>query len=197
MTKVNAETIDYIEELSITIKILALSVEKIENDLKKVKNTLQTLSSLKDNMGSLDSIISSHKVDRPKIEKEGNIIEGEFDGYFMVGDDLKKYPVPVNYSSKSKLIPGDKLKVTIKDNGELIYKLITPAERKHIRAVLTKDEKDTNKFLAISSDKQTYNLNTAAVSFFKWLPGDEVYITINKEGIGSYAALEAIIKAGV
>lgn len=197
MTKVNAETIDYIEELSITIKILALSVEKIENDLKKVKNTLQTLSSLKDNIGSLDSIISSHKVDRPKIEKEGNIIEGEFDGYFMVGDDLKKYPVPVNYSSKSKLIPGDKLKVTIKDNGELIYKLITPAERKHIRAVLTKDEKDTNKFLAISSDKQTYNLNTAAVSFFKWLPGDEVYITINKEGIGSYAALEAIIKAGV
>lgn len=167
MTKVNAETIDYIEELSITIKILALSVEKIENDLKKVKNTLQTLSSLKDNIGSLDSIISSHKVDRPKIEKEGNIIEGEFDGYFMVGDDLKKYPVPVNYSSKSKLIPGDKLKVTIKDNGELIYKLITPAERKHIRAVLTKDEKDTNKFLAISSDKQTYNLNTAAVSFFK------------------------------
>ena len=197
MKDVSMETIDYIEELSITIKTLALTIEKVENDLKKVKNTLHTLATLKDNMGWLDAIIASNKMEKPKIEQEWNIIEGEFDGYFMVGDDLKKYPVPVNYSSKSKLIPGDKLKVTIKDNGELIYKLITPAERKHIRAVLTKDEKDTNKFLAISSDKQTYNLNTAAVSFFKWLPGDEVYITINKEGIWSYAALEAIIKAGV
>ena len=197
MTEINATTIDYIEELSITIKVLALNVEKIENDLKKVKNTLNTLSTLKDNIWSLDAIIESNKTNAPKSEREWNMIEWEFDGYFMVGNDLKKYPVPVNYSSKSKLIPWDKLKVTIKDNGELMYKLITPAERKHIRAVLTKDEKDTNKFLAISSDKQTYNLNTAAVSFFKWLPGDEVYITINKDGQGSYAALEAIIKAWV
>lgn len=198
MTEINQNTTDYIEELSYTIKALALNVEQIENDLKKVKNTLNTLSTLKDNIGSLDSIIEANKTNKPRQEViEGNVIEGEFDGYFMVGEDLKKYPVPVNYSSKSKLIPGDKLKVTIKENGELIYKLITPAERKHVRAVLTKDEKDTSKFLAISSDKQTYSLNTAAVSFFKWLPGDEVYITINKEGKGNYAALEAIIKAGV
>lgn len=197
MTQVNEETLNYIDELSIAIKVLALNVEQIENDLKKVKNTLHTLSNLKDNISSLDDIVEANKSNKPRQESEGNIIEGEFDGYFMVGDDLKKYPVPVNYSSKSKLIPGDRLKVTIKENGELIYKLITPAERKHVRAVLTKDEKDTNKFLAISSDKQTYSLNTAAVSFFKGLPGDEVYITINKEGKGNYAALEAIIKAGV
>lgn len=198
MTQLSQETTNYIEELSITIKALALNVEQIENDLKKVKNTLNTLSTLKDNIDSLDAIIEANKANQPKVQElDGNVIEGEFDGYFMVGDDLKKYPVPVNYSSKSKLIPGDRLKVTIKENGELIYKLITPAERKHVRAVLTKDEKDTNKFLAISSDKQTYNLNTAAISFFKGLPGDEVYITINKEGKGSYAALEAIIKAGI
>ena len=168
MTELDQKTTDYIEELSFTIKALALNVEQIENDLKKVKNTLNTLSTLKDNIGSLDSIIEANRANTPRQEViEGNVIEGEFDGYFMVGEDLKKYPVPVNYSSKSKLIPGDKLKVTIKENGELIYKLITPAERKHVRAVLTKDEKDTSKFLAISSDKQTYNLNTAAVSFFK------------------------------
>lgn len=198
MTPINQETLDYIAELSVTTKALALNIEQIENDLKKVKNTLNTLSNLKDNISSIDSIIEANKLNQPRVqESDSNVIEGEFDGYFMVGDDLKKYPVPVNYSSKSKLIPWDRLKVTIKENGELIYKLITPAERKHVRAVLTKDEKDTNKFLAISSDKQTYNLNTAAVSFFKWLPGDEVYITINKEGKGSYAALEAIIKSGL
>lgn len=182
MTQLNPETLHYVEELSITIKALALSIENIENDLKKVKNTLNTLATLKDNIDSFDAIVQANKENQSKIQDpEGNMIEGEFDGYFMVGDDLKKYPVPVNYSSKSKLIPGDRLKVTIKENGELIYKLIIPAERKHVRAVLTKDEKDPSKFLAISSDKQTYNLNTAAVSFFKGLPGDEVYITINKE----------------
>jgi hypothetical protein len=33
------------------------------------------------------------------------VIEGLFDGYFMIGADQKKYPVPMNYSSKTKLIP--------------------------------------------------------------------------------------------
>lgn len=85
----------------------------------------------------------------------------------MVGDNFKKYPVPVNYASKSKLIPGDRLRLSFQDTGRLVYKLIFPAERKHVKAVLTKDEKDPTKFLAITSDKQAYNLNSAAVSFFK------------------------------
>lgn len=195
----NPKEMNYIEELTKTIQALWLTIEHIENELKKVKNTLSSLSTLKENIGDIDSIIATSKQglvqERPS--EEGNIVEGVFDGYFMVGDDLKKYPVPVNYSSKSKLIPGDRLKVTIKDNGELIYKLIIPAERKHSRAILTRDEKDHGKFFAIASDNQTYSLNTAAVSFLKWLPGDEIYIIINKEGVGDYAALEAVIKGGV
>ena len=106
MTPINQETLDYIAELSVTTKALALNIEQIENDLKKVKNTLNTLSNLKDNISSIDSIIEANKLNQPRVqESDSNVIEGEFDGYFMVGDDLKKYPVPVNYSSKSKLIP--------------------------------------------------------------------------------------------
>ena len=195
----SSTTIDYVNELTKTIQALSLTIEGIENELKKVKNTLYTLSTLKDNIWNIDSIITSSKqwiiVEKTKNDNDENIIEWLFDGYFMVGDDLKKYPVPVNYSSKSKLIPWDRLKVTIKDNGELMYKLIIPAERKHIRAVLSRDDKDQSKFFAIASDNQTYTLNTAAISFFKWLPGDEVYITINKNGKWDYAALEAVIKS--
>jgi len=197
----SSTTIDYVSELTKTIQALSLTIEGIENELKKVKNTLSTLSTLKDNIWNIDSIIESSRqwliVEKSQNNSDENIIEGLFDGYFMVGDDLKKYPVPVNYSSKSKLIPWDRLKVTIKDNGELMYKLIVPAERKHIRAVLSRDDKDQSKFFAIASDNQTYSLNTAAISFFKGLPGDEVYITINKDGKGDYAALEAVIKAWV
>lgn len=198
---ISSTTIDYVNELTKTIQALSLTIEGIENELKKVKNTLSTLSTLKDNIWNIDSIIESSKqwliVEKTQNNTDENIIEGLFDGYFMVGDDLKKYPVPVNYSSKSKLIPWDRLKVTIKDNGELMYKLIVPAERKHIRAVLSRDDKDQSKFFAIASDNQTYSLNTAAISFFKWLPGDEVYITINKDWKWDYAALEAVIKAWV
>lgn len=169
MTPANEQTIDYIHEISTTIEALTITISNIESDLKKVKNTLSTLATLKDNVTSMDSMIAQMKEGLPvkTQSQEKNTIEGEFDGYFMLGDDLKKYPVPVNYSSKSKLIPGDRLKVTIKDNGELIYKLILPADRKHVRAILAKDEKDQNRWLAISTDRQTYSLNTAAVSFFK------------------------------
>jgi hypothetical protein len=38
-------------------------------------------------------------------EENAEVVEGKFDGYFMVGNDQKKYPVPLNYSSKTKLVP--------------------------------------------------------------------------------------------
>jgi prefoldin subunit 5 len=43
-------TVDYIHELTQTIKALSLTIEGIENEMKKVKNTLSTLSTLKDNI---------------------------------------------------------------------------------------------------------------------------------------------------
>ena len=38
-------------------------------------------------------------------EENAEVVEGKFDGYFLVGPDQKKYPVPMNYSSKTKLVP--------------------------------------------------------------------------------------------
>src|SRR3712207_6782664 len=48
-----------------------------------------------------------------KDESLGKVIEGVFDGQNMVGSDGKTYPVPANYASKSKLVQGDILKLTI------------------------------------------------------------------------------------
>ena len=47
-------------------------------------------------------------------------MEGVFDGQNMMGPDGKKYPVPANYASKSKLVEGDVLKLTISDDGSFI-----------------------------------------------------------------------------
>ncbi len=125
--------------------------------------------------------------------EEGNVqvIEGIFDGYFMVGTDKKKYPVPLNYSSKTKLIPGDVLKLRIMEDGKLIYKLIGQANRKFIKATLSKT--DDNKFTALTDEGKMYFLNQAAVTYFKGKTGDELAIIINADNIGDCAAIEALI----
>ena len=74
----------------------------------------------------------------------------------------------------------------------IIYKLIKPADRKHLRAILSRT--DDNKFTAVTDEGTVYFLNQAAVTFFKWTPGDELYIIINEKDKGSFAAIEAIIK---
>lgn len=125
-------------------------------------------------------------------EEDAQIVEGTFDGYFMIGADQKKYPVPLNYASKTKLVPGDILKLKILTDGKFVYKLIRPVERKHVRAVLSKT--DENKFVAMTDDGKSFFLNQAAVTFFKGKPGDELYIVTNAEGSGWFAAIEAVIK---
>ena len=125
-------------------------------------------------------------------EENAQVIEGKFDGYFMMGSDQKKYPVPLNYSSKTKLVAGDILKLKILEDGKFIYKLIQPVERKHIRAILSQTE--DNKFIALSDDGKSYFLNQAAVTFFKGKAGDELYILVNEKEDMAFAAIEAIIK---
>jgi len=126
-------------------------------------------------------------------EDDGNItvVEWVYDGYFMVGSDKKKYPVPMNYSSKTKLIPGDVLKLRIMSDGKLIYKLIWQANRTFVRATLSKS--DENKFTAVSDDGEIYFLNQAAVTYFKGKTWDELSIIINADWLGNFAAIEALI----
>ena len=120
------------------------------------------------------------------------VVEWVYDGYFMVGADKKKYPVPMNYSSKSKLVPGDVLKLRIMADGKLIYKLIGQAERKFIKATLSKADENA-KYTAIADDGTVYFLNQAAVTYFKGNTGDELSIIVNAEWIGNFAAIEALI----
>ncbi len=129
-------------------------LNNMEMDIKRVKLTLNQLikfdpknpDTLNTTQPEVDGAMGTAGLQSYK-EEDVEVIEGKFDGYFMIGNDQKKYPVPLNYSSKTKLVPGDVLKLKIMDDGKFIYKLISPVERKHIRAVLSKS--DENKFIAI------------------------------------------------
>ncbi len=169
----------------------------MENDMKRIRLALNQLAKFDpENPESMEFKDAEKTMGTQELksysEENAQVVEGKFDGYFMVGADQKKYPVPLNYSSKTKLVPGDLLKLKILEDGKFIYKLIQPVERKHIRAILSKT--DDNKFVAITDDGKNYFLNQAAVTFFKGKSGDELYILINEKEDMSFAAIEAIIK---
>ena len=179
------------------INFLRNEISGIEVELKKMKVILDQLVNFDPmDIKSLSSTEWDDTIGNTELntysEEWVEIIEWLFDGYFMVGADQKKYPVPMNYSSKTKLIPGDTLKLKVMPDGKFIYKLIKPADRKHLRAILSRT--DENKYTAVTDEGTVYFLNQAAVTFFKWTPGYELYIIINEKDKGSFAAIEAIIK---
>lgn len=121
--------------------------------------------------------------------EESKIVEWVFTGSEMMGVDGIKYPVPVNYASKSKMVQWDKLKLTIEQNGKMIYKQIEPIERE-IKTGLVVKENDTYQ---VVSGGDTYDLLTAAITHFKANIWDKISILVPKNKKATFAAIEAII----
>lgn len=118
----------------------------------------------------------------------GKVIEGVFDGQAMIGPDGKTYPVPANYASKSKLVEGDILKLTIADDGGFIYKQIGPVARRQVIGTLV--QHDGAYFVEVSGKE--YRVLLASVTYFKAKVGDQVSIIIpedNRDAV--WAAVEA------
>jgi len=123
-------------------------------------------------------------------ESIGKVIEGVFDGQNMVGSDAKTYPVPANYASKSKLVQGDILKLTIAEDGAFMYKQIGPIPRAQLVGLL--ELKDGHYFVKVA-DKE-YRVLLASVTYFKAKPGDQVSINVPEDDHNAeWAALEAAL----
>ena len=128
-----------------------------------------------------DTIVSS---------PEGKIVEGIFDGQIMIGPDGKNYPVPANYASKSKLVEGDIMKLTITDDGKFMYKQIGPVERKTVIGTLTRH--DDKYYVEVAG--REYQILYASVTYFRLREGSQVSVTIpapNDEA--TWAAVEAAL----
>lgn len=127
----------------------------------------------------------------PDNDPEGDVREGIFTGKEMIGDDGKQYSVPLNYASKSKLVEGDRLKLTITGKGNFIYKQIDLVSRDRLVGVIRKDEKGN--FLAQVDDKY-WKVLFPSVTYFNGGEGDEVVILVPQGGRSKWAAVENIIK---
>jgi hypothetical protein len=159
---------------------MALLRQMIENAERNVIAAKQLLSQI-DNSSRKSSNSS----------EASQIVEGTFDGEKMMGLDGKTYPIPVNYASKSKLIEGDLLKLTITEDGSFVYKQISPADRRKIMGIIMKDS--AGKYY-VSSEGRKYKVLLASLTYFKAKEGDEVTLVVPKEKISKWAAIEAVIE---
>ena len=163
------------------VKRLRALVQEAETSLAAAKELLISV------IGDDDRAVTP----RSSIEDvSGKVIEGIFDGQMMLGPDGKNYPIPANYASKSKLVQGDILKLTIADDGTFLYKQIGPIPRKQVVGSL--ELVDGHYFVHVGDKK--YRVLLASVTYFKAKPGDQVSVNIPQEEVDAeWAALEAAL----
>jgi hypothetical protein len=140
----------------------------------------------------LISLVGDDEKMQPVVREDtlGKVIEGVFDGQNMVGSDGKTYPVPANYASKSKLVQGDILKLTIAEDGAFLYKQIGPIPRKQVVGTLILE--NGHYFVDVNGRKLRVLL--ASVTYFKAKPGDQVSVNIPEDDATTeWAALEAAL----
>lgn len=163
-------------------------------DDKELQKIRQLLDSAENQIRQTKSILfgSEIKKNAKGLDVSGeNIIEGVFDGENMIAPDEKKYPVPANYASKSKLIPGDVLKLTVLPDGSFLFKQIGPTDRKKIVGEL--EETSDGKYF-VNSEGVQYRVLLASVTYFKAEPGDKLTMIVPEKENSEWAAVENLFE---
>lgn len=170
------------------------TIEKVQALREMIYNAERTLQGAK---AMLLQIEGKKKVGRKKKStdeiEDGRVIEGTFDGQIMLGTDGKQYPVPANYASKSKLVEGDMLKLTITSDGSFIYKQIGPIERKRLIGIVNQDA-DGNYF--VTAEGRAFKVLLASITYFKVEPGDEVTLVTPRDIASDWGSVENVLQKG-
>lgn len=164
---------------------LAAIKEMIDTAEASINSAKQILSEM---LGG-KTVKNEYTAAAKNLKMSENIIEGIFDGQNMISPDKRAYPVPANYASKSKLVPGDVLKLTIQPDGTFLYKQIGPTERKTLIGRLGFDD---NQYKVIAEGK-AYKVLLASVTYFHAEAGDKVTIVVPAKKESEWAAIENLL----
>lgn len=166
-----------------------------EKQVKRLKSLIQEAET---NLAAAKELLISivgddgqvHTPSNSQEDVTGKVIEGVFDGQMMIGPDGKNYPVPANYASKSKLVEGDMLKLTITEDGGFVYKQIGPTARRQIIGTLVQHDGS----YYVEANGREYRILLASVTYFRININDQVTIIIPEDNPeATWAAVEAAL----
>jgi len=165
--------------------------QKIQSLREMITSAESTIHSAKAMLLQFEGKKKAGRKKKGEESQDGKIVQGTFDGQTMIGTDGKQYPVPANYASKSKLVEGDLLKLTISDEGFFIYKQIGPVPRQNKIGIITQD--GAGNFF-VRAEEKDYKLLLASVTYFKAEPGDEVVIVTGQHDECIWASIESVLQ---
>ena len=167
-------------------------LKKMRDSITHVIQLLETGDTTRATRQLVDLVTHDKTIQASAESRTGaRIIEGVFDGAHMVGSDGARYEVPHNYCSKSRLVEGDMLKLTIRPDGTYLFKQIGPIERQRLIGTLKLDPSTQEH--VVHTDDQVYKVLTASVTYYKGAPGDEVVILVPRDGNSQWGAVENIV----
>lgn len=183
-TTKNASTTEKIKDSNIPIDSIRKKLYDLQTQLNEIIRTVDALSS-----ASQTQTTQSSEVYLPPQElSQGMIIEGVFTGNKMMGSDGKEYEISPNYASKSKLVEGDFLKLTITPHGKFFFKQIGPVTRTTVVGEAWYDT-DLRQWFVIHNQNR-YKLLLACATFYKLVPGQMVTILIPEGGGNTWTTIE-------
>lgn len=150
---------------------------------KQLNLIVKALSSAEDSIALAKKLLEDYsgvKIENSSRRKEDFAFKdlpgvvGVFDGQFLVEEGSgKKYQVPENYASKSKLVVGDKLKM-VQVGGRDLFKQVSPVDR----VALTGSLKQQGEAWFVSTSTGSYQILPASVKYYNGQEGDQVSILI-------------------
>ncbi|NCO05030.1 MAG: hypothetical protein GW939_02685 [Candidatus Magasanikbacteria bacterium] len=170
----------------------SLDIDKMKSMIFSMKDQLNALLRLLDGERVTLAIMGLHEKTQV-LETGETVIEGVFNGIAMIGEDGHEYNVPENYASKSKMVEGDLLKLTITNKGSHIYKQIGPIDRKRVIGELVKDTASVDHWVVLAEGR-TYKVIGASVTYYKGNAGDEVVLLVPRSGMSEWGAVDHVIK---
>jgi hypothetical protein len=162
-------------------------LESAQQSLKTATAMLRELTGVADPMK--ERLVSRAVRPSPSAPVSGRMIEGVFDGQNMIDATGQSYPVPANYASKSKLVEGDGMKLTITDEGKFIYKQIAPIDRRIVKGVLIQEDGQYK----VLAEGKSFRVLLASVTFYRAEVGDQVTVLLPSVGEAKWAAIEAVL----
>lgn len=183
--------------MSKKIQTVVSLIEIAENNIKNARTILNMMLEEQGKKPFDSSIVLSPG--KPSVDENEakEVVEGYFDGEYMIGDNGLTYVVPPNYASKTQLVIGDRMKWILTSKRE-IFKLIQPAEREKLEGVFVV-EADNYMVLSESLPSPVKILKASATFAIKnhgLQVGDLVSILVPKNSTPTWGALISVIRSG-